>query len=70
MEESVREFLATDRCDRCGARALHAATKTGFELLVCNHHFKEHKDALMVEYWTVESDLSPTEPLAVTVYTE
>jgi hypothetical protein len=66
----MREFLANERCDRCGARARHAASKGLYELLFCNHHFAEHKVALLDEYWTVESDLSPAEPVPAAAYTE
>lgn len=67
----MREFNATERCDRCGAQARHAANKTGFEeLLFCNHHFRDAKDPLMDNYWVVVSDLSPVEPQPVSAYTE
>ena len=67
----MREFLATERCDRCGAQAHHAATKPGNgELLFCNHHHKESKDALLSTYWLIESDLSPAEPTPAAAYTE
>lgn len=67
----MREFLADQRCDRCGAQAYHAASKAGFsELLFCNHHYEEHKDALLNDYWLVESNVSLTEPVAASAYTE
>lgn len=67
----MREFIATERCDRCGARAKHAASKPGYsELLFCSHHYREHKQTLMDNYWTVESDLSPAEPTPAAAYTE
>ena len=37
------ELTAADRCDRCGAQAYVRVTLTsGFELLFCAHHSKEH----------------------------
>lgn len=66
----MREFLASERCDRCGARAQHAATKPGLELLFCSHHMREQHDALLKDYWLIESDLSPAEPVPASAYTE
>jgi len=41
------ELTAADRCDRCGAPAYVRVTLTsGFELLFCAHHSKEHADKL------------------------
>ena len=41
------ELTAADRCDRCGAQAYVRVTLTsGFELLFCVHHSKEHADKL------------------------
>jgi len=38
---------AADRCDRCGAQAYVRVTMaSGFELLFCAHHGKEHEDKL------------------------
>jgi hypothetical protein len=38
---------AADRCDRCGAQAYVRVTlASGFELLFCVHHSKEHADKL------------------------
>ena len=38
---------ASDRCDRCGAQAYVRVTMTsGFELLFCAHHGREHEDKL------------------------
>lgn len=55
----MREFIAIDRCDRCGAQALHSATRPGFaELLFCSHHAREHHDALLDNYWLIESDVT------------
>lgn len=73
MKEALRmrEFLAVERCDRCGAQAKHAANKPGHaELLFCNHHYRDHKDALLEAYWLIESDVSPAEPRPAAAYTE
>ena len=41
------ELTAADRCDRCGAQAYVRVTlASGFELLFCSHHSKEHADKL------------------------
>ena len=38
---------ASDRCDRCGAQAYVRVTMaSGYELLFCAHHGKEHADKL------------------------
>ncbi len=38
---------AADRCDRCGAQAYVRVTLvSGFDLLFCAHHSKEHADKL------------------------
>lgn len=67
----MREFKATDRCDRCGAQAFHSATKSGFsELLFCNHHHKIHKDKLLETYWLIESKVFFAEPVPAAAYTE
>jgi hypothetical protein len=40
-------LTATDRCDRCGAQAyLKVELASGFELLFCAHHAREHEDKL------------------------
>lgn len=50
MSTSVIETAAlnsADRCDRCGAQAYVRVTMaSGFELLFCAHHGKEHADKL------------------------
>jgi len=35
-----------DRCDRCGARAKAQIITGNGDLLMCNHHLREHADAL------------------------
>lgn len=43
-------LTAADRCDRCGARALARVTLTsGFELLLCGHHTREHAARLRAD---------------------
>lgn len=38
---------AQDRCDRCGAQAYVRATmESGFDLLMCAHHFHENEGRL------------------------
>jgi hypothetical protein len=45
--EGASSLNASDRCDRCGAQAYVRVTMTsGFELLFCAHHSKEHADKL------------------------
>lgn len=40
-------LTATDRCDRCGAQAyLKVELASGFELLFCAHHAREHEEKL------------------------
>jgi ribosomal protein S14 len=40
-------LTAADRCDRCGAQAYIRATMTsGFDLLLCAHHFRENEERL------------------------
>lgn len=39
-------FTAADRCDRCGARAQVRVVLLNGEILLCEHHGREHADAL------------------------
>jgi hypothetical protein len=40
-------LTATDRCDRCGAQAyIRATMESGFDLLLCAHHFHENEGRL------------------------
>jgi hypothetical protein len=40
-------LTAADRCDRCGAQAYVRATMaSGFDLLLCAHHFRENEGRL------------------------
>ncbi len=44
---ATASLSATDRCDRCGARAYIKVTlPAGGELLFCAHHGRAHEDAL------------------------
>lgn len=66
-----REFLASERCDRCGAPALRQAYKDDVgDLLFCNHHFKAHERALLNTGWNIVSDGTLVEPVPVAALTE
>jgi hypothetical protein len=40
-------LTAADRCDRCGAQAyLRVELASGFDLLFCAHHAREHDEKL------------------------
>ena len=57
-ETQTEPLNAQDRCDGCGAPALHRVTmNAGNELLFCNHHAVQHRDALTDRYsaWQDES---------------
>ena len=48
---------ASDRCDRCGAQAYVRVTMaSGFELLFCSHHSKEHADKLKQVALTIHDE--------------
>lgn len=41
---AANPLTAADRCDRCGAQAYVRATMpSGFDLLLCAHHFRENE---------------------------
>lgn len=42
----MNALTATDRCDRCGAQAVHRYEFAAGELLFCNHCRQEHRDRL------------------------
>ena len=45
--EEAATLAATDRCDRCGARAyVRVLLPSRLELLFCAHHTREHGHAL------------------------
>ena len=51
------ELTAADRCDRCGAQAYVRVTlNSGFELLFCAHHGKEHADKLRQVALTIHDE--------------
>ena len=40
-------LTASDRCDRCGARAVtRAVLPSGLDLLFCGHHLREYEEAI------------------------
>lgn len=44
---AASSLTAADRCDRCGAQAYVRATmESGFDLLLCAHHFHENEGRL------------------------
>ena len=48
---------ASDRCDRCGAQAYVRVTMaSGFDLLFCSHHGKEHADKLKQVALTIHDE--------------
>jgi hypothetical protein len=50
---------ASDRCDRCGAQAyVRVIMSSGFELLFCAHHGKEHADKLKQVALTIHDESS------------
>ena len=65
MSPQELEFVsltATDRCDRCIGQAYTVARRKGFDdLLFCNHHLREHRDALIEQGWEVIEDISARE---------
>ena len=49
-------LTATDRCDRCGAQAyIRATMESGFDLLLCAHHFHEN-EARLREIATIQDE--------------
>lgn len=60
--ETIREFhIGTDRCDRCGSQAYHAANKDGAELLFCAHHMRQHHNTLLNTGWEITTDVTGLE---------
>lgn len=53
-------FQATDRCDRCAARARLRVVLAGGELQFCNHHGRKHRAALEPVAVLVEYDKNGT----------
>lgn len=60
MSSSVIEgatLSAADRCDRCGAQAYVRVTMaSGYDLLFCAHHGKEHADKLKQVALTIHDE--------------
>jgi hypothetical protein len=51
------DLNAFDRCDRCGAQAYVRVTMaSGFDLLFCSHHSKEHADKLKQVALTIHDE--------------
>jgi hypothetical protein len=44
-----------DRCDRCGAQALHHAMMARGELLLCQHHYNRYASALHAQGWLLSA---------------
>jgi hypothetical protein len=62
--ETVKDFTANDRCDRCGSQAYHLATHlNGTDLLFCAHHLTKHHDKLLKDGFTIESDITGLESI-------
>lgn len=54
LENKVQLVLvATDRCDRCNARALAIAIKNDLGLLFCGHHLREHEPQLAIQGFSI-----------------
>src|SRR4051794_9269976 len=50
-------LTAADRCDRCGAQAYVRATmESGFDLLLCAHHFHENETRLREIAVTIQDE--------------
>jgi len=47
---------ASDRCDRCGARAYIRVVLPGGELLFCAHHGRTHREALQQQALHVQDE--------------
>lgn len=41
-----KQLTAQDRCDGCGVQAKVTVIVNTTELLLCNHHYNKHKEAL------------------------
>lgn len=49
-------LTAMDRCDRCGAAALVRYDVNGLELLMCGHHDRDNRDALLAKGARIVAD--------------
>lgn len=62
QELELISLTANDRCDRCIGQAYTIARKDGFnDLLFCNHHLRESRDALMAQGFRIIEDLTARE---------
>lgn len=62
QELELISLTASDRCDRCIGQAYTIARKDGFnDLLFCNHHLRESRDALMAQGFRIIEDLTARE---------
>lgn len=55
LAEGIPTPVATERCDRCGAKAKTIATKGIMELYFCGHHATEHIEALEDDDWEIST---------------
>jgi hypothetical protein len=53
ISTDVRELIAQDRCDKCGAQAKVIATFLNGELMFCGHHAREVKASLQMKAATL-----------------
>lgn len=54
--DQASTLTASDRCDRCGARAVtRAVLANGLDLLFCGHHLREYEDAIKAKDITLTS---------------
>ena len=53
INTDVRELIAQDRCDKCGAQAKVIATFLNGELMFCGHHAREVKASLQMKAATL-----------------
>ena len=64
---AANPLTATDRCDRCGAQAYVRATmESGFDLLLCAHHFHENEARLRQIAVSVQDESDRLAPTPVT----
>ncbi len=64
-------LTAEDRCDRCGAQAYVRATMdSGFDLLLCAHHFRENEERLRAIATTIQDESDRLENVPATASLE
>jgi len=59
-----RELTATDRCDKCAARAMVRATLLNGELYFCGHHARE------TGYTLVQKSVQIYDPEGLFIYAD